>query len=251
MDETTMGANKTSSKFRVTSGKVHITDPCYGTLGCGSNYDMPAKNGAWEAGTNKIMYGNWGERIESLTAFYMDPKLGASKTCKIKSAWKPLPGRFGLCVDSGQLGIFDSASYETAKSGKSHDSNDNPIDFYDECMHITLSDAKCGSIRDSGYVTTTGVGDGIYDGFGLYNRLGELIGIHVVFIDLAEDAEIERWDAEMEALHLQLLEASAAKLDAPANSSAHKQATIKCRQIQAKIDALIKSLRLDMPDATA
>ena len=170
MDETTMGAAKTSSKFRITSGNLVIADPRWPNFG-----QLPAKNGDWEA-DNHLLYNDTGKVCaESMTAYYMDPKRGVSKTCKIKSAWENLQIEV-LEAKSGVIGIFDSTCC-TENDGPDRDN------FISACWTSVRGNNRGSSIRDAGFVSL--VWDGAinrpYFCIGLYNTGGELIGIHIQF----------------------------------------------------------------------
>jgi hypothetical protein len=167
-------------QFEVTSGQVHITDPCYDlSTWCGM-YNAPAKNGLWNAETVISDEGIWGKRVAELKVWH--------------SAHSPefpekLNADFG--VDSGQMGVFDVSIYE--ENCKYDESSDN---FYTQCCKQTLEYSRSGVVGHinptdwigKGFVTSSGYGDGSYNGYAQYDG-NELVAIKIVFISDPENED--------------------------------------------------------------
>lgn len=145
---------KTKTKtFKVTSGRVVIGDPCYG-----SNDTYPALNGDWEADVDTLGCGDWGQRISRITVHHeeFDP-----------SNTKVMGHTFS--VDSGQAGVFCSGSY------------DSEGDFYDMCCKETLSKKGYGFVP-GGFVSSSGYGDGCYE-YLVHTVRGKVVCVELTFID--------------------------------------------------------------------
>lgn len=114
-----------------------------------------------------------------------------------------LGAKIATCgVDSGQLGIFNISSYrkgvfkedfeETLKrkfpyeswKRKWEDTKDDEDTFYKACCNITLSDDEVGIIRNVGFVSRSGCGDGAYPVYRLLNENNDTVGFRIDFIDL-------------------------------------------------------------------
>lgn len=137
-------------------GKLRVTDPCYkADIWCAGALD--AVSGTWEAG---IIYVNnavavLAARHES-SPLAMEAKtinFGAEARKEQGSADWAVPA-FRVCVDSGQAGLFDDASY-SVRNGRMDE------DWYEKVCNITLSDTAGGVLED-GAVSRAGYGDGGY-----------------------------------------------------------------------------------------
>jgi hypothetical protein len=168
------------STFEVTSGKLCISDPCYvkGTW-CGL-YDLPAANGIWEVDVHVIDAGDWGKRVASIIA-------KAKGQTEVRS--KKQKG-FELGVDSGQMSIFDGATYPDSEEDTGD--YDDLKSFYGKCCAASSSNKRFGIVDKRGIVTTSGYGDGGYPCYLSYNDKGEVIGVIVTFIDDDEESDDER-----------------------------------------------------------
>jgi len=160
--------------FKITSGKVNLSDPCYkpGTW-CGL-YDLPARIGNWHVTVDHIT--SFGNRVQRWKAYHEDFKdefpLSMSK-------------QFG--VDSGQFGIFDSEIYDS-------ESSYGEPGFYNDCCENTLSNALCGVVSDRGFVSSSGHGDGGYTGFASYDGNGNLVSFEIEFISHEEEEDEDEED---------------------------------------------------------
>lgn len=151
----------TNHTFKIKSGQVYLTDPCYD-----ADITTPAKNGEWNVIVEYMRdYEGYYTRVRQLTILHKD-------YCFTKSAeFKPL-GKFP--VDSGQFGIFDTEIYEDG-------GNYETPGFYRDCCDITLQEAMCGVVNTYGFVSSTGFGDGAYSGDGYFED-GKLVKFMITFI---------------------------------------------------------------------
>lgn len=102
-------------------------------------------------------------------------------------------------VDSGQLGVFDAASYRSDAAAA--DIQTPPSDFflprndqdgdawYEKICKITLDDPLQWGSYDTGVVSSTGWGDGVYPLQVARNESGQIVAMQVTFMDLDEDED--------------------------------------------------------------
>ena len=180
--------------FQVTSGKVHITDPCYDieTSESYGMYNVTAQNGEW-AGVAEIENdGVWGQRVKSAIVYHRD------YTHCYNAFMKPAPIKFA--VDSGQIGVFDVSIY--VKDNADEYDFKNPTTFYEHAAHATLETPFLSdSVMDAGFCTSTGYGDGCYCAELGYDG-GELIAVRFFFIEEDEEDEMFPEDEEDEELRI-------------------------------------------------
>ena len=142
--------------FRFKLGNlVHLTDPCYdapenkGEIKFDGNglYNVPCAEGDWIA-TRQYSDDKSINRENRVVGFTVINEDRGKKACRTKS--------YRVGVDSGQFGIFDASIYD----------NDSDYEveggFYRTVCDITITDA-CGTVFDSGFVSSSGYGDGSYD----------------------------------------------------------------------------------------
>ena len=154
--------------------KVLITDPCYpkGTR-CTAEFDV--KPGIWEFKYTIEPCGKWGKWVVDWVCYNKEESEKAVKVDKT-NPWKFKP-LATVGVDSGQLGIFDSAKYP---NGAEFDS-----EFYKHISDGTLGDERCGSV-DFGAATESGCGDGVYQVLGV-----KIAGVYVAFkVVFVSDSEV-------------------------------------------------------------
>jgi hypothetical protein len=174
--------NVSVGTFEVKSGKIVVSDPCYGTDTWCMDI-IPAKNGRWQARVDIRDEGDADDkddRVASLTAIQMDTKDVGS--------WKELEGEFG--VDSGQFSFVDAKAYQNqtrvpkktkwkhTKGWKGHDK------WYKMVCEHTLE--RQYGIIPGGVVSSSGYGDGVYQVFVKYVGRGKTkfaAGLKVIFID--------------------------------------------------------------------
>lgn len=153
--------------FKVKSGNLRITDPCYdkGTWCSGVLDDC--KIGTWET---FYKLDDTGNKVSELLAFYSDI---SSRTLKSE---KWLEQSIDVGVDSGQCGIFDDELYPNPGDKKS---------FYSKCCDFTSSD-YAGVVENFGVVSSSGDGDGSYTCYTLEDKDG-VVGIKIIFLEKSED----------------------------------------------------------------
>lgn len=153
-----MKTKTTIDSFKVSSGRVAVSDPCYD---CAS-VDVQAKNGDWVGYAETSDEGSWGKRVSKILVHH--------------HSFSPVGGRYDveehlISVDSGQAGVFDGGSY----------SGGDDEGWYDRSCKVTLSKVGFGYTND-GFVSSSGYGDGAYDCI-VYKKDGKAIAVEVTFID--------------------------------------------------------------------
>ena len=171
-------------KFEITSGKIHITDPCYDTKTWCGIYDQTAKKGAWIGDVTKD-----GSTIMELIVHHED-HLPTGE-------WSVLPGEVG--VDSGQAGVFDAKIYP---KGENNGEADNSKTFYGRCCRETCDcfdkehqekkrelglESGYGVVDGHGFVSRTAYGDGGYRAYAQYGD-GVVVAVKIVY-DSDEEEE--------------------------------------------------------------
>ena len=165
--------------FKVRSGRLNITDPCYSTdVWCRG--DVPVVNGDW-CGQAEMIEEEKGFFVKSLSCWSVN--VCSPDTIKRKQAL------FKIGVDSGQAGIFDLDEYPRFGASFSCDGEDN--DFYRRCCETSLK-RYAGVIEMNGnsigVVSRSGYGDGGYKATLWVNGNGLVEEIEINFI---EDGEKE------------------------------------------------------------
>lgn len=196
--------------FKVTSGKLMVTDPCY-------------ERGTWCSGQlDKVRNGTWvGHvvRLDLTRAKYYDGIRNAALIAHHKDV--PLPKRWTktkihVGVDSGQAGIFDEVKYphgknEPERMAKFNDGVFNKVfeDFYDACGLQTLGEEStsshysndvnfkmAGIVNNMGVVSASGYGDGSYSCYVAKNK-GQIVAVKIVFFNKSANArEIHNGDVD-------------------------------------------------------
>ncbi|WP_318503205.1 SMI1/KNR4 family protein [Bacillus sp. T3] len=164
--------------FQVTSGKLIISDPCYG-------YDeenseglqvllKPAKRGNWSVA---ISY-NEEEVVQKLVVFWgnIEPE----------EEWIPINQL--IAVDSAQAGIFDLAFFDVDE--KIIDEVENVYDiemdddvskYYVACCDAVASEQQ-GGIVPGGAVAMSGYGDGLYQVYFKQDASSEIVSVMIDFL---------------------------------------------------------------------
>ena len=129
---------------------IIVSDPCYDRVKV-----IPAKQGKWTACVTMNDCGSWGKRVVSMLVHHM--------------GFSPVGRRYTisnsyLCVDSGQMGVFDSDHY-------------GGDFFYSECCHAS----NPYGFTSTGFVSSSGYGDGSYL-CRVFKEAGKAVGVEVVFI---------------------------------------------------------------------
>lgn len=174
------------------NNSVIITDPCYGL----KEYPNPStniiinnmKSGTYKTNIHVSDEGMWGNRVAALEIIHIDhnPLDDSIEVVSLDSC--ECVG--SVCVDSGQMGIYDYDYYKSV-------SNDDGVEdnWYDEICKLTLSQEMSGTKDDLCVVSRTGYGDGDYDVYiGTIN--GEVVYIGIIFITNELDEFLEDDDDE-------------------------------------------------------
>lgn len=172
--------------INITSGKITLSDPCYGLNTWCAIQDLPFPNGEYRVVVKKSDELDWGIRVSEIAIYNNDilPEENYGKEMDIW--WKQLDGEVG--VDSGQAGIFDADYYK--KYHKDHNENEHVNDnWYDMACGLTLSDEQYGCTDSSGVVSSSGYGDSGYCAY-IGELAGQVVAAKIVFID----NEDEEWE---------------------------------------------------------
>lgn len=214
--------------FKVESGTLHISDPCYEDLKSGA--DVKVKNGLWHAFVRHSKQDSWftkgDERVGELLAFHEHGMTQDEDDLYKEPRWKKLKN---IGVDSGQMSIFDKKFYrdDSEAAGRKTDKyeehrNRIPKEekeekkkpgelFYGACGCITLPPPlwdcaiTTGGTLPHGAVCLAGYGDGSYNVYAAKRLMQsrfrinkgeefetpEIMAVRVVFIDKDEDEEDE------------------------------------------------------------
>lgn len=164
--------------FNVTSGELVLSDPCYGMeVWCMKKVDS-VKNGIWKFYGIQSDEGIFGIRVSAFYAVHIDAEDISVDLEYIDD----------LGVDSGQFGVFDADFYRNDSQFADDFVPENDFakgedggKFYGACCDLTLS-AQHGGVLSGGGVTSSGYGDGCYDGC-LYLQEGEIVGVFVSFFE--------------------------------------------------------------------
>lgn len=152
--------------FKVTGGKLLVTDPCYDLGTWCQGVLKNVHNGVWEASVELA-----GKRVGRL---------------HVKAVGQVPVGPwfdqdFDVGVDSGQAGFFTHSKYPRESADDSA--------FYGRCCDATLS-GRAGIIEGTGVVSQSGWGDGGYLCRTRRNKDDKLVEAEIVFID-EDEAELK------------------------------------------------------------
>lgn len=177
--------------------EVFITDPCY---------SVPT----WcQLKFNNVLPGDW------IATMIYDEQGGTNRNAELVLQHKDYQsskdlsfdwfGDFG--VDSGQAGVFDAASYRSDSAAEKIQAPE--VDFglpgeklegdawYEKICKFTLAQDGWGSY-DTGVVSSSGWGDGVYPVYGAEVD-GKIVALQLVFIDQSADLEDDDddWDEDL------------------------------------------------------
>lgn len=149
-----------------------VADPCYGNPEHGKfTWVGDVAKGEWIAMSEISDEGLWGKRVAMLEAIKKGYENG--------QPWERMD--FVLGVDSGQMSIVDH--FEGFGDGE----YDDPCSWYGSVSSISLKHRHGGIIerdeRKIGFVSSTGFGDGAYDGYVKRDANGTVVGLRVVFLE--------------------------------------------------------------------
>lgn len=155
--------------------KVIVSDPCYELdTWCQSIVDI--KSGNYKINVYYSDLKSWGNRVSCLEIIHEDYNIDE------ESNWELLSGDIG--VDSGQCGFYDYEKYKDLIGTGECDEKDT---FYGKACFLTDQDEQYG-IFDQGIVSRSGLGDGVYDLFGI-KQDDEIVALKVIFLDDNESEE--------------------------------------------------------------
>ena len=173
----------TLGTFQVTSGKLIISDPCYG-YDEENNEDLQvllksAKRGDWSA---TVSYDEE-EVVHQLVVFWGNTEP--------EGEWIPIDQM--IAVDSAQAGIFDFTFFDDDE--KILDEVENVYDiemdddvskYYIACCDAVASEQQ-GGIVPGGAVAMSGYGDGLYQVYIKQDASGEVVSVLIDFLESDED----------------------------------------------------------------
>jgi len=182
--------------FKIESGNVRVSDPCYERDAWCSGVLTDVKKGTWNAYVLVSDEGEWGSRVKQL--------LVTHELYRDNENWKI--ANFEVGVDSGQAGIFDNKYYkddsvvarftDLDRKNKTKICEDEP--WFSWCCDKTLG-IPGGGVVPFGAVSSSGFGDGGYVCFFNKNKDGEIDAIKIVYIPDEDEFE-ETEDEEDESI---------------------------------------------------
>ena len=179
------------------SNTVMVSDPCYTPDTWCQSLLKNVHPGEYDVEVSKSDEGGWGNRVAVLEVVHKDYKHLRHDELN----WEQ---HSEVGVDSGQCGVFCMTSYrndEIVPSITTPDTdfvlpyNDTEGDrWYEAMCKFTLSQDQHGSY-DTGTVSSSGIGDGMYPVDVLYNEKEEVVGIRIIYLGNSDE---EMFDDEEE-----------------------------------------------------
>lgn len=184
--------------FKVESGEVRISDPCYKKDTWCAGVLKNVKKGTWIARAWAFDEGSWGERIGYLIAVNEDYRFRFDDPREDTG--------IDVGVDSGQAGIFDEKYYKddsvfadkTEKNRKYGEAICADDIWYSWVCDITLAEPNAGVIP-FGCVSSSGYGDGSYN-CSVIKEKGKIVAVVIDYglENREEDEEEIEEDEELE-----------------------------------------------------
>ena len=162
-------------EFTLKSQEVVLSDPQYSLEDKEGVIISPIDIGLWR-GFVLIDYSGSFAVNEELHAY--KESLVVNNKPKSDLFWEILPDK--VPVDSGQAGIFDTATFQNENYVKTKPSMDTGNLWYDMCCDITSDKVRAG-IVEGGVISSAGLGDGRYKVFVSKNNAGKIVAIKIVF----------------------------------------------------------------------
>ena len=157
--------------FLVGSGKLYVGDPCYARHQ--HNHWVTvldnAENGVWGASVAKVDFGNWGIRNGVLMCACINDNPKVKK-------WTTKLGVIG--VDGGAVCVFDKKHVIGRPKTKYEAWYDMVSEAY---LHIKDCHFKGAGCLEHGVVSSSGLGDGVYDLKIGYDASNKVIAVPVNF----------------------------------------------------------------------
>lgn len=166
-------------QFKIFSGEVMVSDPCYEVGVWCQTIINNVKNGNWFGCVRKSDEGSWGIRNASLIIHHENSPLSDINN------WKKEDAQIG--VDSGQAGIYDIESFRNDrminkvknKIGLAIEKDGDK--FYALNCDLTNEEIHAGTL-ENGVVSSSGFGDGGYELYTSKDKDGEIVAMEIVFI---------------------------------------------------------------------
>lgn len=157
--------------------KVFVTDPCYDVFTWCQAELHNVSPGTYKCFIILSDEGIWGYRVAELHTVKEEFLRTHGSISEIPCSTEPHKATIG--VDSGQCGIFEADYYEHNQPDNDYG---NPDSWYRRVCNIACSSAQAGTVDNSGVVTRSGFGDGIYS---LYTAKenNKIVAMKVVFIE--------------------------------------------------------------------
>jgi hypothetical protein len=154
--------------FEVKSGALFVSDPCYTKdTWCAKKLEN-VKNGTWIGHIEISDEGSWGKRVALLSAHHSETE---------SSSYGNLYQSFEVGVDSGQMGIFDYDAHPN-ETGEF----DGSGSLYDRICNMTCNNKNSAGVVEHGVVSSSGFGDGGYEGRAFTDSTGKIVRVEVEFI---------------------------------------------------------------------
>ncbi|MRX74339.1 DUF4241 domain-containing protein [Bacillus lacus] len=166
--------------FQVNSGELVVTDPCYPPEELDEEGEelslllTPACKGEWIATAFLEEDGTVARLIAVHSGF------------QVRDEWMEM--EIEIPVDSAQAGIFDADSYGRdeeisyeIENVQKLELNEEGLKYYAACCDITSTDDQ-GGVLESGAVTVSGLGDGLYPVFVQFDEEGKVAAAAIDFL---------------------------------------------------------------------
>lgn len=155
------------------SGELIVSDPGYPkSLSNDKSGWTPsvhlekAKKGTW---TTELQIGEilgWGMRVKKYVSW-----IG-------RNSVKGKIEKYTVAVDSGQMSVCDYEYYPDGDTGDYEDEKS----FYGKACQLTTGKSFGGDLDGRGVVSSSGIGDGMYDCIVAHDDDGKVVNVKVVFV---------------------------------------------------------------------
>lgn len=149
--------------------KVVVSDPCYQLDTWCQGIVENVKPGIYNCSVFVKDEGVFGKRVNTLRVTLDGTRIKEENFQLFEDA--------EICVDSGQVGVYD---YDYFEKNQPDDDYENKYSWYRMICDIT-TESKAGTLGDKCFVSQSGFGDGSYDLYVAKNKNGEVIGFEISF----------------------------------------------------------------------
>ena len=168
---------KELGKFRMVTGTVIVSDPCY------------VIDGGSQRVIENVLNGDWDCKVVCLEGRVAELLARHSANLRSSAKWTEAAGKIG--VDSGQAGIFDESHYrdDDVENGIKRIGPDVicPEErWYSLCCDRSLNSKSGAGVIPFGVVSSSGYGDGEYNCYIQRDKKAQVVGIKIVFITAEE-----------------------------------------------------------------